>query len=109
MPAFYSRHSGVKLDYQVNNSNQIAEIRKAGKKLNKLQRKSNFGFVVFNPIPEKFELDETHIEPLIQEAIKSKPENVTGKAVTPYLLSKIADISGNESVVSNIALVTNNV
>ena len=74
-----------------------------------MQRKSNFGFVVFNPIPEKFELNESHIEPLIQKAIKSKPENVTGKAVTPYLLATIANISGNESVVSNIALVTNNV
>ncbi|CAL6026650.1 Pseudouridine-5'-phosphate_glycosidase [Hexamita inflata] len=101
MPAFYSRSSGIKLDYMINTAQEAAQIYDAG--IN--QR----GYLLFNPIPQEFEIKKEEIEPEILKVLANMPKSVKGKAVTPYLLKAMSEITGNRSIVANLALIENNV
>lgn len=102
MPAFYSRESGIKLDYKVDNTMEAAKLYTTGDMY-------HHGYLLFNPIPKEAEIKREDIEPYILEALGSMPENVTGKAVTPYLLGKMKEITNDKSVEANLALIKNNV
>ena len=82
----------------------MAEIIKA-KRDNKLQG----GILLTNPIPEEFEMDPKVINGAIDEALKRmEKEGVKGKECTPYLLKTIVELTGGDSLESNIKLVLNN-
>lgn len=102
MPAFYSRESGIKLDYKVDDTMEAAKLYTTGDA-------HHHGYLLFNPIPKEAEIKREDIEPYILEALGSMPENVTGKAVTPYLLGKMKEITNDKSVEANLALIKNNV
>ena len=65
--------------------------------------------LVTNPIPEKYSMDEKVINAAIDEAIKeSREQGIHGKATTPFLLAKVKELTGGDSLESNIQLVYNN-
>ena len=104
LPAFYTAHSGLSVDYQVDSVEEVALIMKE-KRVNNLQG----GILVTNPIPEEYSMDLVVINTAIQAAlIDAQREGVKGKETTPYLLKKIVELTGGDSLESNIKLVINN-
>ncbi len=104
LPAFYTRHSGLSVDYQMDTPEAIAKMFKAQGDLG-----MDGGLLVTNPIPEEYSMDETVINKAIDDAIKEMDEKgITGKECTPFLLAKVAEITGGNSLNSNIQLVFNN-
>lgn len=104
LPAFYNSHSGLKVDYKVDSAKEVAEIIKA-KRDNKLQG----GILLTNPIPTQYEMKKEIIDKAIDDALKEMNEKgIKGKECTPFLLAKIASITGGDSLESNIKLVLNN-
>ncbi|MDU1412662.1 MAG: pseudouridine-5'-phosphate glycosidase [Clostridium sp.] len=104
LPAFYTRKSGFKVDYKVESEEELALALKA-----KWDLGLNGGMVVANPIPEEFEMDYDTINNAIEKAVKEAEEKgIVGKESTPFLLSKVKEITGGSSLESNIQLVFNN-
>lgn len=103
-PSFYTRSSGFKADYRVDSAVQLAKALKA-----KWDMGLNGGVVIGNPIPEEYEMGKCEIESAIERALKEAGDlGIKGKEITPFLLSKIKDITGGDSLDSNIQLVYNN-
>jgi pseudouridylate synthase len=103
-PAFYSRHSGFKVDQSLQTAKELANILTI-----KWQLGMKGGAVIANPIPEKFQLEYAPAEEAIQQAlIFAQEQNIKGKDLTPFLLSKIEQITGGKSLDANIELVLNN-
>lgn len=104
MPAFYAAKSAFKVPFTLNSAKDIAAFLSAKDEL-----KLGGGTVIANPIEEKYSMDESVINKAIDEAIeKSVKLNIKGKEITPFLLSEIKDITGGNSLESNIELVLNN-
>jgi pseudouridine-5'-phosphate glycosidase len=104
LPAFYTKTSPYDVNYRVDNPKEIAEVLK-----NKWDMKIDGGVLVTNPIPAEFSLDEEVMNKAIEDALEEMEKlGITGKKVTPFLLSKIKDITEGESLKSNIKLVLNN-
>ena len=104
LPAFYTRKSGFGVDYELDTPEELA---KAFKVQHELGLKG--GMLVTNPIPEEFAMDFDVINRAIDEAIaQSVKDGIHGKASTPYLLAKVKDLTGGDSLESNIRLVFNN-
>jgi pseudouridine-5'-phosphate glycosidase len=103
-PAFYSRISGLPVDLQVETPQEIANIIHARQELD-----LNMGMLVAAPIPANDEWPAAEAQVVIDEAIASAEKHgITGKAVTPYLLQQVSDLSGERSKKANIALLLNN-
>lgn len=67
------------------------------------------GLVIANPIPEKFALPKDYIDRVIEEALgEAEKAGIKGKALTPFLLNKIKELTGGKSLKANIELVKNN-
>lgn len=102
--SFYSRSSGLPVDAVFRDPAEAAAILKAWRDLG-----LTGGVLVSNPCPEEMALPNEYIEKAIEEAVKEAEEQkITGKALTPFLLSRIATITGGESLETNMALVKNN-
>lgn len=104
LPAFYTRKSGFKVDYKMDSPLEIAEALKA-----KWDIGLTGGVVIANPIPEEFAMDFDTITNAINAAVaEAEAKGIKGKESTPFLLAKVKDITGGESLKSNIELVFNN-
>ena len=104
LPAFYTRKSGFEVDYRVDTPAELAAAFRASLALG-----LSGGMLVTNPIPEEYSMDADVINKAIDEAIEeAKAAGIHGKATTPYLLAKIKDLTGGDSLDSNIQLVFNN-
>ena len=104
LPAFYSRHSGLSVDYRINTPEEAAKVFKAQREMD-----LKGGILLTNPIPEEDAMDDTVIHKAIEEALcEMDQKGIKGKECTPFLLAKIAEITGNDSLSSNIKLVYNN-
>ena len=104
LPAFYTRTSGLKIDYAIQDYEDGAAIVKAKEELG-----LSGGILITNPIPEEYSLPAEQIDAVIEQAIKEMDEKgIKGKECTPFLLARIAEITGGESLASNIQLVFNN-
>jgi len=104
MPAFYTRKSGFNVDYKVDSPHEIAKALKT-----KWDLDLRGGMVVANPIEEKYQMDHDLINKAIQDAIiEANKKGIKGKESTPFLLSKVKDITEGQSLESNIQLVYNN-
>ena len=104
MPAFYTSKSGFKVDYKVDSPAELANFFKTH-----LELGMRGGVLVGNPIPEEYAMDPDVINPAIDQAIKECNElGIKGKETTPFLLAKVKDITGGDSLESNIKLVFNN-
>ena len=105
LPAFYTRKSGFKVDERVDSPEEIAAIIRA-------QRAMEYpgGMLVCNPIPEEYAMPFDDVNNAIDEALRQANElGIKGKATTPFLLAKVCELTGGESLKSNIQLVFNNV
>lgn len=103
-PNFYTRKSGFKSDYKLESPAEAANIIKSKWDLN-----LKGGVVIANPIPAEFELDSNSINSKIEEALQeAEIKGIKGKEATPFLLSKLYEITGGESLASNMQLVYNN-
>lgn len=101
---FYTAHSGLSCDYAISSPLDGANIIKA-KRDNHLKG----GILISNPIPEEYAMDKKRIDECIDDAIEEmKHLGIHGKETTPFLLSKICELSGGDSLESNIKLVLNN-
>ena len=104
LPAFYTRHSGFGVDYRADSPEELAAMFKAQRDLG-----LKGGMLVTNPIPEEYSMDKAVIDAAIDQAIKEAAENgIKGKQTTPFLLAKVVELTGGDSLDSNIALVLNN-
>ncbi len=104
LPAFYSSKSGFNVDYRIDSAIDIAEILKT-----KWDLSIKGGVLVANPIPIAFELESVMMNEAINEAIiEANKEKIIGKEITPYLLSKVNEITQGESLNANIKLIQNN-
>ncbi|MDG9671431.1 pseudouridine-5'-phosphate glycosidase [Hahella sp. CR1] len=104
LPAFYTRDSDFDVDYQLDTPEQIASALQA-----KWAMGLHGGVVIANPIPEAYAMDRAKIDQAINVALTEMEENgVSGKDSTPFLLAKVAEITGGDSLKANIQLVFNN-
>ena len=104
LPAFYTRKSGFAVDYRLDTPAQLAEAFHVKRELG-----LRGGMLVTNPIPEAYSMDADVINKAIDEAVEeAKEQGIHGKATTPFLLAKIKDITGGDSLAANIQLVYNN-
>jgi pseudouridine-5'-phosphate glycosidase len=104
LPAFYTRMSQFNVDYQLDTPAQIAAAMKA-----KWEMGLKGGIVITNPIPAEFALDPVMIDRVIADAIvEMADKGISGKASTPFLLSKVAEKTAGKSLAANIELVFNN-
>lgn len=103
-PAFYTRLSGYKANYRVDDATSLARIMK-----DKWEMNLKGGLVIGNPIPKEAELDPDFINSSIEKAIKlAEQKGIMGKEVTPFLLSHLKDATKGKSLEANIELVYNN-
>lgn len=103
-PAFYTRRSGLKVDCRLDSAAAIARLLTT-----KWEIDPRGGALITNPVPEEHQLDPELIEKTITEAVKeAESRGVRGKAITPFLLAKIENLTGGRSLETNIALVLNN-
>ena len=104
LPAFYTRKSGFKVDYRLDTPEELAAAFRA-----KMEMGLKGGMLVTNPIPEEYSMDPDRINAAIDEAVaEAKEKGIKGKDTTPFLLAKIKDLTGGDSLASNIQLVLNN-
>ena len=104
LPAFYTSKSGLKVDYKVESATEMARIIKE-------KRDNNLvgGILLTNPIPEEYAMDKEVIDNAINEALRRMDEQgIKGKECTPFLLKTIVELTGGDSLESNIKLVLNN-
>lgn len=104
MPAFFTQKSGHKLDYRYDSPEEMAKSIRT-----KWELGLEGGVLVANPIPSEDAMDEEVIEKAIAEAVEdAKKLGIHGKESTPFLLSRVLEATGGDSLESNIALVLNN-
>ncbi|MCL4134183.1 UNVERIFIED_CONTAM: hypothetical protein GTU68_036883 [Idotea baltica] len=103
-PAFYTRQSGSKAPYRLENAQEIADMLKC-----KWELGLTGGALIANPIPPSFSMDKATIDRAIDQALaEANQMGISGKEVTPFLLGKIKEITEGNSLFSNIQLVYNN-
>jgi len=103
-PAFYTRSSGLRVPHRADSSREVAAIART-------QWTGQFGngLLIACPIPAEHALDSAMLEALINEALaQAESQQMTGSAVTPFLLSHIAKATGGQSIGANLALLVNN-
>ena len=104
LPAFYSRKSGLSVDYRMDTPEEIAKALRIQHDIG-----MKGGMLVTNPIPEEYAMDGDEIDRAIEQALdEAKEKGIHGKETTPFLLARIKDITGGDSLASNIRLVFNN-
>lgn len=104
LPAFYTRSSGFKVDYRIDTPEELAAVFKAQNDL-----ALGGGMLVTNPIPEEFSMSADAINAAIDQAIaECNEKGIHGKETTPFLLARVAELTGGNSLASNIQLVYNN-
>jgi pseudouridine-5'-phosphate glycosidase len=103
-PAFYTRHSGFKVDYQLDTPEEIANVLNI-----KWEAGFQGGVVIANPIPEAHEPDMAPLQEATLTALhEAEKQGIKGKEITPFLLTRIKELTAGESLRANIELVLNN-
>lgn len=103
-PAFFTRESGLNADFQLDGAAELADFIRT-----KWQLGLNGGVVVANPVPQADAMPKTEIDAMTEQALReAEAQGVNGKAVTPFLLERIKQLTEGRSLDTNIALVKNN-
>lgn len=104
LPSFFSRTSPFDVSVKLDTAQQIAEMIKV-----KWNLGLNGGVVIANPIPEQYAMEEKVISQAIEQALQESIEqDIKGKETTPFLLAKVVELTGGDSLEANINLVFNN-
>ncbi len=103
-PSFYSRSSGLPVDVRCDTVSEIAAILRERDRL-----EMQTGSLVVVPIPEKDELPAGVAEKAVAQALaEADAQSIQGKRVTPFLLQRVSELTGDRSRTANIALLENN-
>lgn len=103
-PSFYCRKSGFKVDYAAQSAAEVAQIAHT-----KWACDLQGGMLIGNPVPEEYAMDYDYMSKVIDEALEdAKAAGIHGKATTPFLLAKIVELTGGDSLKTNIQLAYNN-
>lgn len=103
-PAFFTRDSGFRADFQLDTAEAQAEFVHA-----KWELGLSGGIVIANPVPESDAMPKEYIDQITLQALaEADAQGIQGKAITPFLLSRIKELTGGQSLATNIALVKNN-
>lgn len=104
LPAFFTRDSAHKVDYQLDSAQAIARVMHA-----KWAMDLRGGVVVANPIPAAFAMPRAVIDAAVEQAlVEAQQQGVAGKESTPFLLARVCELTGGDSLAANIQLVLNN-
>ncbi len=104
LPAFFTRDSAFKVDYRLDDAASIARALHV-----KWAMGLRGGLVIANPIPEAFAMPRVAIDAAIDQALhEAQQQGVSGKDSTPFLLARVCELTGGDSLASNIQLVLNN-
>lgn len=101
-PAFFSQSSGIPLLHRLDTPEDVANLMYYQYKLG-----LNNGIVIANPIPKAAEIPDEQIMPIIKQAQK-EARNLNGKAITPFLLQRVAQLTAGQSLQANIELIKSN-
>lgn len=105
MPAFYSRTSGLPVDTRCDSPEEVAAIFRAQETLG-----INRALLVTVPVPQEFEVPAMKLESALKGALdQAESQLITGRQLTPFLLSQMAQASGGATLRANIALLESNV
>lgn len=103
-PAFYSRSSGLPVDVRCDSAEEVVAIWRAKQRL-----QLPGGLLVTAPVPIEHELPAAAIEPLILQAVaEAEEQGLRSAQVTPYLLARLVELSGERSLHANLALLKHN-
>lgn len=103
-PAFYSRSSGLPVDQRADTPEEVAAIFRAQRRLG-----LPGGMLVVVPVPAEAEVPRERVEPAIEQALgEAEARGVRGKALTPFLLARVAELTSGEALQANLALLENN-
>ena len=103
-PAFYSRESGLDVSVRLDSPQQIVEFARAH-----WDAGLHSAVLVTNPVPETAAISKSEMEPYIEQANReAHAQGVHGKALTPFLLPRISELTGGKSMRANLALLLNN-
>jgi pseudouridine-5'-phosphate glycosidase len=104
MPAFYSRTSGLAVDERIETPEEATAIARARDDLN-----LNSAILLTVPVPEEFEIETKVLEEILAESLKLAEERkISGKEITPFLLTQMSEKSAGKTLAANIALLENN-
>ena len=104
LPAFYTRESGLGVDARVDTPEELAAMFTAQRGMG-----LKTGMLVTNPIPVEYAMDKATIDAAIDQAMRElREQGVHGKETTPFLLARVVELTGGDSLESNIQLVLNN-
>ena len=104
LPAFYTPDSDFAVDYRLDSAQEIARALQA-----KWSLGLKGGMVVANPVPAEFAMPRETIDAAIRQAIQeADQQGIHGKQSTPFLLARVAELTGGDSLATNIQLVLNN-
>jgi pseudouridine-5'-phosphate glycosidase len=103
-PAFYNRDSGLPVDVRADTPEEVAALFRAQRAL-----ELPCGMLVAVPVPAEFELPAEQMEAAIAQALgEAEAQGVKGKALSPFLLARISELTGEASLRANLALLENN-
>lgn len=103
-PAFFSRKSGFGVDCRLDTPAEVAALLRA-----KWSVDERGGAIIANPVPDQYNQDPAHIEGALRQALDEAAHNgIKGKDITPFLLGRIEQLTGGDSLKTNIELVCNN-
>ncbi|TXT44847.1 MAG: indigoidine synthase A family protein [Spirochaetes bacterium] len=104
LPAFYTSRSGISLEESADTAEEIAQRLRV-----KWAAGLSGGVIIANPIPREYSLDPSVILPAVEKAVEeAEAKKIGGKRLTPFLLERIVELTGGDSLESNIALVKHN-
>ena len=104
LPAFWSRQSGITAPLRMDDPADIAKAQTLRSAMG-----IPGGQLIANPVPQDAEIPQSEIDPVIAQAIReAEDQNISAKAVTPFLLGRIFELTHGRSLATNIALVLNN-
>ena len=103
-PAFYSRKSGLGVDFRLDSPEEIARFLRV-----KWEMELRGGVLIANPIPQDREMEHEQIQQIIEQAVaEAEQRGIKGKEITPFLLGRIVGLTEGASLRANVELVLNN-
>lgn len=101
-PAFYTRSSGLRVPHRVDSAGEVAEVLSN-------RTRQRCGVLVGVPIPQAAELDPAELDSILEQALGDcRSAGITGAAITPFVLGRIAQVTDGRSIPANLALAENN-
>lgn len=104
LPGFYTRETGLQVDHRVDTPADVARLMQA-----KWQFGLDGGVLITNPVPQQFAMPKQQIDQAIEQALlEAEEQAITGKDSTPFLLARVTELTGGDSLSTNIRLVESN-